>query len=122
MGGWLFWLSLIVPGVIAFYFMVVRPILSSLPVFMKFYSEADGFWAKVSVLAGHSLSIAWGYFMALVGMLTQTIDVIGPMLGDPDLKQQLTDALSANPKTLGQVLMAISVVTILVRIRTLGKS
>lgn len=119
--GWLFWTILIVPGLVAFYLMIVRPILSSLPVFKRFYSEANGFWAKLSAIGGHSLTIAWGYAMTLLGGLAQAIDVIGPMLGDPDLKQQLTDALAMNPKVLGQVLMAISIVTIVTRLRTLGQ-
>lgn len=119
--GWLFYTILIVPGLVAFYLMILRPILASLPVFKKFFVEADGFWAKVSALAGHSMVIAWSYFMTAVGMISQGIDTIGPLLGDPDLKQQLTDSLSMNPKALGVALMAISLITIVTRIRTLGK-
>jgi hypothetical protein len=120
--GWLFWTILIVPGLVAFYLMIVRPILSSLPVFKRFYQEANGFWAKVSAIGGHSLTIAWSYLITLIGGLGSAIDIIGPMLGDPDLKQQLTDALAMNPKVLGQVLMAISIVTIVTRLRTLGQN
>lgn len=121
MWDFLFWSILIVPGVVAFYWMILRPILASLPVFKQFYVEADGFWAKVSALAGHSLTIFWSYATMLIGAISQGIDVIGPMLGDPDMKQQITDALAMNPKALGAVLMAISLITIVTRIRSLGK-
>lgn len=119
--GWLFWTILIAPGLVAFYWMIVRPILASLPVFKQFYVEADGFWAKVSALAGHSLTVAWSYATMLLGAISQGIDTIGPLVGDPDLKEQITSALQMNPRALGAVLMAISLITIVTRIRSLGK-
>jgi len=114
------WFILIVPGLIAFYFMILRPILKAIPQFKKFYAEADGFWMKLSALGGHSLSIAWGYFMMVMGMLGSLVDMLGSALGDPELKQQITDQLSGiNPKAAGVALMIISLVTIVARLRTL---
>jgi hypothetical protein len=114
-------LFLILPGLIAGYFLFLRPVLHALPQFKKFYDEADGFWAKVSALGGHSITIAWGYFMAGVGVVAQWIEPIGNMVGDPDLKAQITDTLQANPKILGYVLMGISAVTIAARLRSIAK-
>lgn len=117
---WLLWL-LILPGFVAGYFMFLRPILHGIPQLAKFYQEADGFWAKVSALAGHSATLAWSYSMMVIGWLLQWLDPIAAMFGDPDLKTQLTDALQANPKVLGYVLMAISALTIAARLRSIGK-
>lgn len=117
---WL-WFILIFPGLVCAYFFFVRPILKAIPQFQKFYVEADGFWAKVSALGGHSASIAWGYFMMLVGIVAQWLEPTATAVGDPDFKSQLTDALGAHPKVLGYFLMGISAVTIVARLRSLTK-
>ena len=64
----LLWLVLIIPGLIVAYVLFVRPVLKALPALKAFYAQADGFWAKVSALGGHSATIAWSYFMSVVGL------------------------------------------------------
>lgn len=58
--------------------------------------------------------------MALTAGVLQMIDGIGAALGDPSLKQQLHDTIG-DPKTLGRILLGISVITIIARARSLGK-
>jgi hypothetical protein len=113
---------LIVPGLIAFYALFLRHVLASVPAFKRFYAEADGFWASVWAVCGNSLTLAWSYFVIAAGAAVQAIDPIASALGDPDLKAQVTTFLSANPKALGYFAIAVSVITILSRLRTLGKT
>lgn len=117
------WLILIVPGLLCAYFLFLRSILHQIPALKNFYDEADGFWAKVWALSGKSLTMLWGYFLTAIGMGFELLDKIGPLVGDPnlDLKTQITTALQNNPALLGYALMGISVLTILARVRSIGK-
>ncbi len=114
-------LILIVPGLVCGYFFLLRPALKAIPKFKQFYVEADGFWMKVSALGGHSASIAWGYLLAIAGLGAQMIEPIAAALGDPDIKAQITNTLSADPKVLGYFAMAVSAITIAARLRGLTK-
>lgn len=115
------WLALILPGAIVAYALFVRPFLRALPQIKTFYARADGFWGTVWALCGNSLTIAWMYAVQLVGQALQWVDPIANMLGDLDFRTQITETLSANPKALGYVLMAISAVTIVARLRSFAK-
>jgi hypothetical protein len=115
------WL-LILPGLVAAYFIFLRPVLKAIPSLKAFYTEADGFWAKVSALSWHSATVAWSYFIALVGLGMGWIEPIATTLGDPDIKAQVTDTLQTNPKVLAYVLMVISAVTIAARLRSMAKA
>ena len=112
---------LVTPGLVVFYFLFVRPYLYELPAFKQFYDDANGFWAKVWALCGKRVELAFAYIVQFVGWVLQVIDPIASFFGDPDLRQQLTDGLQANPKVLGFVLMAISALTIVVKVRNLSK-
>lgn len=114
-------LLLIAPGAIVGYFLFLRPALKAVPAFKEFYAEADGFWAKAWVLCGRSITLVWGFALQAIGQALQWIEPLGTMVGDPDIKQQVTDALQTNPKVLGYVLMGISVITIGARLRSIGK-
>lgn len=116
------WLLLIVPGLLCAYFFFLRPILRAIPALKSFYIEADTFWGKVWAIMGKSVTVVWGVFLTGVGTIFQWLDPIASALGDPDLKVQVSDALQANPKILGYVLMGISVVTIVARLRSIGKA
>jgi hypothetical protein len=116
------YLFAIVPGLLVGYMLFLRPVLKAIPALKTFYAEADGFWAKVKALAGNSMTVAWGYFMAAFGFVLQWFDPLANMLGDPDFKNQVTQTLQANPKILGYVLMGISAVTIAARLRSIAKS
>lgn len=112
---------LIIPGLICAYFFLLRPVLAAIPKFKQFYTEADGFWMKLSALGGHSASIAWGYFLAIVGLVFDWIEPIAAALGDPDIKDQIVGTLQADPKVLGYFMMGVSAVTIAARLRSLTK-
>lgn len=114
------WLALTLPGLIAAYFLFLRPVLHAVPAFQTFYAEADGFWQKVWALCGKSVTMAFAYFIQALSWALQWCDPIASFLGDPDLKQQITDGLQANPKVLGYILMGISFVTIAARIRSIA--
>jgi hypothetical protein len=79
-------------------------------------------WPKLKALCLHSLTIAWSYVVAGVGAALNVVDNIADALGDPALKDSINSALGGNPKVLGSVLVGISVVTIIARLRTLRKA
>lgn len=113
---------LIVPGLIAAYALILRPMLSRIPAFQTFYANANGFWAKVWAWCGNSATIAWSKIVGGVGAGLALLDPISTALGDPDLKTQATNLLQSNPKVLGYFLMGVSLITIFARIRSIGKS
>jgi hypothetical protein len=115
-------LALTVPGLIAGYALILRPFLHRIPAFAVFYAEADGFWAKVWALCGNSLTVAWGYVLGGIGSSLALIEPIGSLLGDPGLQEQISNALKSNPQVLGYVMFGISIITILVRIRSILKA
>lgn len=104
------------------YVYVVRPILRALPVLKAFYDRADTAWAKAKALAWNSLTVAWSYVMAAAGVVMQQLDGIADIFGDPDLKANLSTVIGADTRTLGYVLLAISGVTLLTRLRSIGKA
>jgi len=77
-------------------------------------------FAKIKAFCLHSLTIAWGYLLALVGGAMSVVDNMADALGDPNLKDQISVAIG-DAKTTGRILLAISVVTILARLRSLKK-
>ena len=77
--------------------------------------------AKVKVFCLNSLTVAWGYFLAFAGAIMQGLDAIADALGDPGLKDQISAAIG-DPKTVGRILLGVSVMTIIVRLRSLRKA
>ena len=77
--------------------------------------------AKIKALCLHSLTIAWGYVLALVGGAMSVIDNIGDALGDPNLKDQVSAAIG-DTRIAARVLLGISIITILARLRSLRKA
>ena len=112
---------LAMPGLICLYALVLRPLLARIPALAKFYAEANGFWAKVWAICGKSATLAWSYIVGGIGSAFALIDPIASAAGDPDLKGQVTTLLQSNPKVLGYFAMAISVITIVARLRSIAK-
>lgn len=75
---------------------------------------------RIKAFCLHSVTIAWGYVLAIAGSTMAFIDNIGDALGDPALRDQLSTAIG-DAKTTGRILLGISVITILVRLRSLRK-
>lgn len=116
------WLILILPGLIVGYALFLRPVLHALPQLKTFYAEADGFWAKVWAVCGKSIMMVWALALQGFSWLLQWIDPIANLVGDPDLRQQITETIGADPKIGGYVLMAISFITIAAHLRSFAKA
>jgi len=69
----------------------------------------------------HSLTIAWSYLLGVTGVMMTLIDNIGEALGDPTLRDQLSAAVG-DAKITGRILLGISVITIMARLRSLRKA
>jgi hypothetical protein len=78
-------------------------------------------WARVKACCLNSLTIAWGYCLAFAGAVMQTIDTLADVLGDPNFKDQLSAAIG-DTKTVGRILLGVSIVTIVARLRSLRKA
>jgi hypothetical protein len=78
-------------------------------------------FAKVKAFCLNSLTIAWSYFLAFAGVILQGLDTIADALGDPGLKDQISASIG-DAKTAGRVLLGISIVTIIARLRSLRKA
>jgi hypothetical protein len=76
--------------------------------------------ARLKSLCLHSLTVAWGYVLAIAGGLISIIDNVADALGDPGLKDQISAAIG-DARIAGRILLGISVVTILVRLRSLRR-
>lgn len=78
-------------------------------------------WEKVKAFCLNSVTIAWGYILAFAGAVMQVIDSAADALGDPNLKQQISDAIG-DAKTVGRLMLGISVITIIARLRSIRKA
>lgn len=112
-------LALTIPGLVVAYALFIRPELHAMPRFKALYDTADGFWAKVWALCGKSLTLAFSYVIQGLSWALQLADPVASFFGDPDMRQQLTETLQADPKILGYVLMFISAITIAARLHGL---
>lgn len=113
------WMCLTLVVLMLAYILILRPILKALPALRTFYAKADTFWLKAKALAWNSLTVAWSYLLAVAGFIMQQLDSIAGFFGDPDLKANLSAVIGADTRTLGYVLLSISVVTLLARLRSL---
>lgn len=77
-------------------------------------------WCKIKSFCLHSLTVAWGYTLAFVGVMMQGIDTVADALGDPNLKDQISASIG-DARMTGRVLLGISVITIAARLRTIKK-
>jgi hypothetical protein len=76
--------------------------------------------SRLKAFCLHSLTIAWSYVLAIVGGAMSVVDNVGDALGDPNLRDQISAAIG-DAKTTGRILLGISVITILARLRSLKK-
>jgi len=78
-------------------------------------------WMRIKALCLYSLTIAWGYTLAIAGALMQAIDSVADALSDPALKDQISAAIG-DTRTVGRILLGISVITIVARLRSLREA
>jgi putative exporter of polyketide antibiotics len=76
--------------------------------------------ARIKAACLHSMTIAWSYCIALAGALASVIDDLADALGDPGVKDQISVAVG-DVTTTGRIMLVISVVTIIARLRTLRR-
>ena len=77
-------------------------------------------FSRIRAACLNSLTVAWGYVLALAGILISMVDNISEALGDPGLRDQISAAIG-DAKTTGRVLLGISIITILVRLRSIKR-
>lgn len=77
-------------------------------------------WSRIKAFCLNSLTVAWGYCLACAGTMMQCIDTLADVAGDPNFKDQLSAAVG-DPTTVGRILLGVSIVTIMVRLRSLRK-
>jgi hypothetical protein len=77
-------------------------------------------WAKIKAACLHSVTVAWSYVVAVSGALLTQIDTLASIFGDPNLKDQISSAIG-DAKATGRILLGISVITLISRLRSLGK-
>ena len=77
-------------------------------------------FAKVKAFCLNSLTIAWSYLLAAFGLMLQLVDAAGDILGDPAIKDQVSVAVG-DPAWAGRVLLAISIITLAARLRSIRK-
>ena len=77
-------------------------------------------WVKAKALCLHSLTIAWSYCLAIIAAVMQGLDPLAEALGDPNLKDQISAAVG-DTRTVGRILLGVSVVTLIARLRTARK-
>jgi hypothetical protein len=78
-------------------------------------SPFRAFWR----LAFRKLTIAWSYLGIAGSVAASQLDWLGQIVGDPEIKQQIADALKDHPEYLGYVTGAIFAITILARARSM---
>jgi hypothetical protein len=78
-------------------------------------------WTRIKGWCLHSLTMAWGYCLAFAGIAMQAVDNLADALGDPSLRDQISAAIG-DTKTVGRVLLGISIVTIIARLRTIRRA
>jgi hypothetical protein len=76
---------------------------------------------RMRAICLNSLTIAWGYCLALIGMLLQIVDYVADPLGDPELRIQVGAAIG-DPIIAGRIMLGISLITIVARLRSLRKA
>jgi hypothetical protein len=74
-------------------------------------------WARIKALCRDSLTIAWSYCLAIAGAAMQGFDTLADAFGDPTLKDQISAAIG-DTKTVGRILLGVSIVTLIARMRT----
>jgi hypothetical protein len=78
-------------------------------------------WARIKASCLNSMTVAWGYCLAVTGAAMQLIDTLSDLFGDPTFKDELSAAVG-DARTVGRILLGISVITIVARLRSLRKA
>ena len=77
-------------------------------------------WRRIKACCLNSLTIAWSYCLAFAGVAMHGLDSVADALSDPNLKDQISASIG-DARTAGRVLLGISVITMMARLRSLRK-
>lgn len=77
-------------------------------------------WDKVKTFCLNSATIAWVYVLAVASAVLEALDGISDILVTQEFKDQIANVIG-NPKVLGRVILGISIVTMITRLRSLRK-
>ena len=78
-------------------------------------------WTRVKAACLNSATIAWSYVLAFVGALLQVVEAGADVFNDQGFKDTV-HSLVGDAQTFGRILLAISVINIIARLRTLRKA
>jgi hypothetical protein len=78
-------------------------------------------WVKVKACCLHSLTMAWSYCLAVAGAAMQGVDILADVLADPNLRDQVSAAVG-DTRTVGRILLGVSIITIIARLRIARKA
>jgi|KBSSwiStaDraftv2_1062776.scaffolds.fasta_scaffold3716596_1 hypothetical protein len=81
--------------------------------------ETGSLWQRTLKAGRQSATIAWAKLVILVGGLVAVLDRLADLAGDQSLATQIQQY--ATPQMVGYVMIAIMIVNIWARLRTLGK-
>jgi len=81
--------------------------------------ETGSFWQSTLKAGRDSATIVWAKLVIMAGGLVAVLDKIADLAGDPTLTAQIQQY--ATPQMVGYVTIAIMLVNVWARLRTLGK-
>ena len=89
-----------------------------LTVYLQYRKETGTTWQRLLGAAQHSATILWAKFCIVVAGVAGNLDSLADMLGQPEAKDFI-NAWVGNPKVIAGIMLAIALVTIGARKRTL---
>ncbi len=75
-------------------------------------------WSKLKAACLHSLTIAWAYLLASLGVLLEVLDLFSSIFDTDQVKDEIRSAIG-DPKRAAMVILAIAGITFLARLRSL---
>lgn len=81
-------------------------------------NTAGSTWERILATASSSSTILWQKFVALIAIVTAGFDYLADVLGMPDVKETIQSMM--NPKYVAGFVLAVAIVTIFARRRTLA--
>lgn len=76
-------------------------------------------WSRIKAAFLHSLTVAVSFLTCLVGFLFENIDGVSSVVSTQDFKDNLSVIVGNDPVVLGRWMMAISVIVLLARLRSI---
>lgn len=78
-------------------------------------------WERIKSACFNSVTMAVQYVGLALGVVMANLDNIATIVGDPGFVAQVQSWFGGNPKVIGGIMAAFSIVTMMARLRTLLK-